>query len=151
MKRPDFGRYAMSIAGSEEVRAFVPAPLPPVPPLELIGPVRAALDQALLALGRLDGTAAAMPDARLLLYTYVRKETVLSSQIEGKRPSGYRPPRDLTDRPGPGYCDRDDGPRGPTTGDDRLDPRQVVAREGQVCARAHLASGRRNEAQGDRH
>jgi Fic family protein len=83
MKRPDFGRYAMSIAGSEEVRAFVPAPLPPVPPLELIGTVRAALDQALLALGRLDGTAAALPDAHLLLYTYVRKEAVLSSQIEG--------------------------------------------------------------------
>jgi Fic family protein len=83
MKRPDFGRYAMSIAGSEEARAFVPPPLPPIPPLELIGPVRAALDQALLALGRLDGAAAALPDAHLLLYTYVRKEAVLSSQIEG--------------------------------------------------------------------
>jgi Fic family protein len=83
MKRPDFGRYAMSIAGGEQVRAFVPAPLPPVPPLELIGPVRAALDQALLAVGRLDGAAAALPDAHLLLYTYVRKEAVLSSQIEG--------------------------------------------------------------------
>jgi len=83
MKRPDFGRYAMSIAGSEEVRAFVPAPLPPIPPLELIGTVRAALDQALLALGRLDGAAAALPDAHLLLYTYVRIEAVLSSQIEG--------------------------------------------------------------------
>src|SRR5229473_2271557 len=58
MKRPDFGRYAMSIAGSEEVRAFVPAPLPPIPPLELIGTVRAALDQALLALGRLDAAVA---------------------------------------------------------------------------------------------
>jgi Fic family protein len=83
MKRPDFGRYAMSIAGSEEVRAFVPAPLPPAPPLELLGTVRTALDQALLALGRLDGAAAALPDAHLLLYTYVRKEAVLSSQIEG--------------------------------------------------------------------
>jgi hypothetical protein len=68
MKRPDFGRYAMSIAGSEEVRAFVPAPLPPIPPLEFIGTVRAALDQALLALGRLDGAAAVLPDAHLLLY-----------------------------------------------------------------------------------
>jgi hypothetical protein len=55
-------------------------------------------------------------------------------EINGKRPSGYRPPRDLTDRPGPGYCEGDDGPRGSTTGDDRLDPRQVVAREGQVRA-----------------
>jgi Fic family protein len=83
MRRPDFGRYAVSIAGSDEVSAFIPAPLPPVPPLELIGPVRAALDQALLALGRLDGAAAALPDAQLLIYTYVRKEAVLSSQIEG--------------------------------------------------------------------
>jgi Fic family protein len=83
MKRPDFGRYAMSFAGSEDVRAFVPAPLPPAPPLELVGTVRAALDQALLALGRLDGAATALPDAHLLLYTYVRKEAVLSSQIEG--------------------------------------------------------------------
>jgi Fic family protein len=83
MKRPDFGRYVMSVTGSEEVRAFVPAPLPPVHPLELIGPVHAALDHALLALGRLDGAAAALPDAHLLLYTYVRKEAVLSSQIEG--------------------------------------------------------------------
>jgi Fic family protein len=83
MKRPDFGRYAMSIAGGEQVRAFIPAPLPPVPSLDLTGPVRAALDQALLALGRLDGAAAALPDTHLLLYTYVRKEAVLSSQIEG--------------------------------------------------------------------
>lgn len=83
MKRPDTGRYVTSIAGSEEVRAFVPAPLPPVPALELIGGVRNSLDQGLLALGRLDGAAGTLPDAHLLLYTYVRKEAVLSSQIEG--------------------------------------------------------------------
>src|SRR5260370_37031051 len=52
-------------------------------PRVLIGTVRDALDQSLLALGRPDGAAAAMPDAHLLLYTYVRKEAVLSSQIEG--------------------------------------------------------------------
>ena len=83
MKRPDIGRYAVSVAGGEEVRAFIPAPLPPTPALELVGPVRNALDTALLALGRLDGAAATLPDAHLLLYTYVRKEAVLSSQIEG--------------------------------------------------------------------
>ena len=83
MKRSDIGRYVTSIAGSEEVRAFVPAPLPPVPALELIGGVRNSLDQGLLALGRLDGAAGTLPDAHLLLYTYVRKEAVLSSQIEG--------------------------------------------------------------------
>ena len=83
MKRSQTGRYLTSIAGSEEVRAFVPAPLPPVPALELIGGVRNSLDQGLLALGRLDGAANTLPDAHLLLYTYVRKEAVLSSQIEG--------------------------------------------------------------------
>jgi Fic family protein len=83
VKRSQTGRYLISIAGSEEVRAFVPAPLPPVPALELIGGVRNSLDQGLLALGRLDGAANTLPDAHLLLYTYVRKEAVLSSQIEG--------------------------------------------------------------------
>jgi len=83
VNRSDTGRYVTSIAGSEEVRAFVPAPLPPVPALELIGHVRNSLDQGLLALGRLDGAAGTLPDAHLLLYTYVRKEAVLSSQIEG--------------------------------------------------------------------
>ncbi len=83
MKRSQTGRYLTSIAGSEEVRAFVPAALPPVPALELVGGVRNSLDQGLLALGRLDGAANTLPDAHLLLYTYVRKEAVLSSQIEG--------------------------------------------------------------------
>jgi len=69
VKRSDTGRYVTSIAGSEEVRAFVPAPLPPVPALELIGGVRNSLDQGLLALGRLDGAAGTLPDAHLLLYT----------------------------------------------------------------------------------
>ena len=83
MRRTDVGRYAVSVAGNESVRAFVPAPLPPAPPLHLEGAVRDALDQALLALGRLDGAAATLPDVKLLLYTYQRKEAVLSSQIRG--------------------------------------------------------------------
>ena len=87
MKRADFGRYMTSVAGSEDVRAFVPAPLVPLPALELTGGVRAALDRALLAVGRLDGAAATLPDAHLLLYTFVRKEAVLSSQIEGTQSS----------------------------------------------------------------
>jgi Fic family protein len=86
VKRADLGRYVTSIAGSEEVRAFVPA-LVPLPTLEIAGRVGAALDQALLALGRLDGVAATLPDAHLLLYTFVRKEAVLSSQIEGTQSS----------------------------------------------------------------
>jgi len=65
------------------VKAFVPAPLPPVPPLDLDGAARDALDAALLALGRLDGVSSVLPETHLLLYAYVRKEAVLSSQIEG--------------------------------------------------------------------
>lgn len=87
MKRTDLGRYITSVAGGEEVRAFVPAALVPLPMLELTGRVRAALDQALLAVGRLDGAVSTLPDAHLLLYTFVRKEAVLSSQIEGTQSS----------------------------------------------------------------
>jgi len=87
VKRADLGRYITSVAGNEEVRAFVPAPLVPLPALDLTGGVRASLDQALLAVGRLDGAASTLPDAHLLLYTFVRKEAVLSSQIEGTQSS----------------------------------------------------------------
>jgi Fic family protein len=65
------------------VRAFVPAPLPPRPALDLHGSVRERLDRALLALGRLDGISDLLPSTHLFLYSYVRKEAVLSSQIEG--------------------------------------------------------------------
>jgi cell filamentation protein, protein adenylyltransferase len=65
------------------VQAFVPDALPPRPALDLSGPVRGSLDRALLALGRLDGVSSLLPDVQLFLYSYVRKEAVLSSQIEG--------------------------------------------------------------------
>jgi Fic family protein len=80
------GSYAtVSTVGGERVRAFVPAPLPP--DLELSPGVRRAFDRALLALGRLDGISAFLPDPDVFLYTYVRKEAVLSSQIEGTQSS----------------------------------------------------------------
>ncbi|HZP40269.1 MAG TPA: Fic family protein, partial [Candidatus Binatia bacterium] len=75
----------VSTAGAERVRAFVPAPLPPR--LEFSPELRRALDAALLALGRLDGISAFLPDPDVFLYTYVRKEAVLSSQIEGTQSS----------------------------------------------------------------
>lgn len=87
MKRAGVGRYVITVTGGEKVRAFVPAPLLPLPSLEITGRARAAIDQALLSLGRLDGAAATLPDAKLLLYTFVRKEAVLSSQIEGTQSS----------------------------------------------------------------
>ncbi|MBI5365637.1 MAG: Fic family protein [Planctomycetes bacterium] len=87
MQRGETGEFATLILGGEPVRAFVPHPLPPVPPIEFRGALQALLEQALLAVGRLDSIAALLPDPRLFLYTYVRKEAVLSSQIEGTQSS----------------------------------------------------------------
>ena len=80
------GDYAQSSTTGETVRAFVPLPLPPVPPLEL-GAFLPLLDRANQALGRLDGLSTLLPDTELFLYLYVRKEAVLSSQIEGTQSS----------------------------------------------------------------
>jgi Fic family protein len=79
------GRRA-ALAG-ERYRAFVPAPLPPEPPLKLDTGLLTLLEKANRALGRLDGIADLLPDTRLFLYQYVRKEAVLSSQIEGTQSS----------------------------------------------------------------
>ncbi len=87
MHRESVGRYEVTSAGGEQVRAFVPAPLPPAPPLALDGPLQQALEAAVLALGRLDGVSTVLPDTAALLYVYVRKEAVLSSQIEGTQSS----------------------------------------------------------------
>lgn len=87
MHRDATGNYAVSLAGGETVRAFVPNPLPPVPPLELAGARQAALEKATLALGRLDSITLLLPDPQLFLYAYVRREAVLSSQIEGTQSS----------------------------------------------------------------
>ncbi len=72
--------------GEDRYTAYVPRPLPPVPVLAL-EPLYSLLDKANLALGRLDGMSATIPDASLFLYMYVRKEAVLSSQIEGTQSS----------------------------------------------------------------
>ena len=87
MRRQETGQYQVTAAGGERVRAFVPAPLPPVPPLSLDGRLQALLESAVLALGRLDGASTLLPDKALFLYAYVRKEAVLSSQIEGTQSS----------------------------------------------------------------
>jgi Fic family protein len=73
--------------GGEPVRAFVPQPLPPDPPLDLSGPLQTQLERAHLSLGRLDSISSLLPDTGLFLYTYVRKEALLSSQIEGTQSS----------------------------------------------------------------
>lgn len=87
MKRGATGRYEVTNVSGERVKAFVPYPLPPDPPLALEGALQQALEPALLALGRLDGISTLLPDTALFLYAYVRKEAVLSSQIEGTQSS----------------------------------------------------------------
>jgi hypothetical protein len=80
------GRYVVKNYEEETVRAFVPPPLPPDPPLRLDG-LQQLLEQANQAVGRLDGLASILPDLSLFIYTYIRKEAVLSSQIEGTQSS----------------------------------------------------------------
>jgi Fic family protein len=87
MQRGLTGRYEVTTVEGERVRAFVPRPLPPKPPLQLDAPLQVLQEQALLALGRLDALSTLLPDTHLFLYSYVRKEAVLSSQIEGTQSS----------------------------------------------------------------
>ena len=87
MKRKRTGKYEVTAVAGERVRAFVPAPLPPSPRIVFDGELQSDLERATLALGRLDGVAALLPDRTLFLYSYVRKEAVLSSQIEGTQSS----------------------------------------------------------------
>ena len=87
MRRGLSGYFLPITSLGEQARAFVPAPLPPEPPLDLAGALGELLDAASVALGRLDGLSLLLPEPRLFLYTYVRKEAVLSSQIEGTQSS----------------------------------------------------------------
>jgi Fic family protein len=85
--RPSPGRYVAVAAADEPFKAFIPAPLPPDPPVAWSHALRRRFDDALVALGRLDAVTAHLPNASLLLYSFVRKEAVLSSQIEGTQSS----------------------------------------------------------------
>ena len=87
MHREMTGQYEVSISGGEEIRAFIPSPLPPIPPLVLEGTLQQSLEAATVALGRLDGISVLLPDPALFIYAYVRKEALLSSQIEGTQSS----------------------------------------------------------------
>jgi Fic family protein len=87
MKRSPPGRYLSVSTQGEPFRAFVPSPLPPTPALDWSPALRSGFDAANVALGRLDSVTALLPDTPLLLYSFVRKEAVLSSQIEGTQSS----------------------------------------------------------------
>ena len=78
------GRYVTQPTGYQ---AFIPAPLPPDPPIQITGKLQVLLSQADRGLGRLDGSIQTLPNPDLFVYMYVRKEAVLSSQIEGTQSS----------------------------------------------------------------
>lgn len=80
-------RYVTSTMSGERVQAFVPAPLPPDGRTLDLASLQGILAEANQAVGRLDGMTSAFPDLNLFLYSYVRKEAVLSSQIEGTQSS----------------------------------------------------------------
>jgi Fic family protein len=81
------GRFVQEGEGADRYAVFHPAPLPPDPPLGVDGELQGLLDQANQALGRLDGITLLLPDPDHFLYAYIRKEAVLSSQIEGTQSS----------------------------------------------------------------
>ena len=87
MKRELQGRYVSISTAGEKAQAFVPAPLPPRPPIDWTPELRSKFDQAWLSLGRLDSVSTLLPDTSLFLSMYVRKEAVLSSMIEGTQSS----------------------------------------------------------------
>jgi len=87
MRRGVTGSYETTSVGGEHARAFIPHPLPPEPPLDLSNVRQHLLERATLALGRLDSITLLLPDPNLFLYAYVRREAVLSSQIEGTQSS----------------------------------------------------------------
>ncbi len=81
------GAFVQVGTGRDSFRAFHPRALPPEPPLAVDSEMQEMLDQANQALGRLDGITLLLPDADQFLYSYIRKEAVLSSQIEGTQSS----------------------------------------------------------------
>jgi Fic family protein len=87
IKRGLAGHYETTQIVGETIRAFIPKPLPPEPALEMSDRRQRLLERATVALGRLDSVTLLLPDPNIFLYAYVRREAVLSSQIEGTQSS----------------------------------------------------------------
>ncbi len=87
MKRKIPGIFLPVTTVGEPVKAFVPGPLPPDPPIVFDAALQESCNMAYLSLGKLDGARVYLPDTFLFLYQYIRKEAVLSSQIEGTQSS----------------------------------------------------------------
>lgn len=81
------GTFIRTGSGVETYYTFHPKPLPPDPPLDIDPGLQDLLDTANQALGRLDGITLLLPDPDRFIYSYIRKEAVLSSQIEGTQSS----------------------------------------------------------------
>ncbi len=81
------GEYKLCSEKYDPFRAFIPAPLPPDPQLDIDDELCDLMEKANRALGRLDGVTSLLPDTYLFTYFYIRKEAVLSSQIEGTQSS----------------------------------------------------------------
>lgn len=81
------GKLVAQQTGSDGFSAFIPKPLPPDPPLMYDDELKNLVEKANRALGRLDGATYILPNPDLFLYMYVKKEAVLSSQIEGTQAS----------------------------------------------------------------
>ena len=71
-----------SLVGGERYETYIPRPLPPVPALDMTA-ISDWLEKANLAVGELNGVVENVPDPNVINYMYVRREAVLSSQIEG--------------------------------------------------------------------
>lgn len=87
MRHGSTGHYETTTVPGEEIRAFIPNPLPPASPLDLSDQRQRLLERATVALGRLDSVTLLLPDPNIFLYSYIRREAVLSSQIEGTQSS----------------------------------------------------------------
>jgi Fic family protein len=80
------GRYQLIRSAGEDFRTFIPPPLPPEPTVR-VDSILPLLERATRSLGRLDGIASVLPDTSHFIYMYIRKEALLSSQIEGTQSS----------------------------------------------------------------
>jgi len=87
MLRKKTGHTEIVSVQNERVEAYIPYPLPPEPAVDMSGELQKLFDQAHISLGKLDAINEIVPNTELFLYMYVRKEAVLSSQIEGTQSS----------------------------------------------------------------
>ncbi|MDE2833370.1 MAG: Fic family protein [Bacteroidota bacterium] len=87
MRRELLGLHVPTVVDGIELQALMPSELPPEPELYFNGHLQQLVERAVLALGRLDAVTTLLPNQALFVYSYVRKEAVLSSQIEGTQSS----------------------------------------------------------------